>query len=287
MLAVVAGLGAATAWAASTLASTRASRLIGAASTVGWVTAVGLPLAVAAAVADRNGVSATALPWLAIAGLGNVAGLLLAYRALRIGPVSVVAPLVSMEGAVAALLSMATGSSISAVLLSALGLVVAGGALTATAATDTDVQRQPPRFNARDTRLAAMLAVIAAVLFGASLYATAQIGRSLPIGWAVLAPRVTGAALVAMPLAIRRRLVLTWRAAPLVVVAGVAEVIGFACIGLGSRSDVAITAVLASQFAVIAVIGAVLVFGERLGWKQRIGIAAVAVGTALVAALKG
>ena len=192
-----------------------------------------------------------------------------------------------MEGAVAALLSMATGSSISAVLLSALGLVVAGGALTATAATDTDVQRQPPRFNARDTRFAAMLAVIAAVLFGASLYATAQIGRSLPIGWAVLAPRVTGAALVAMPLAIRRRLVLTWRGAPLVVVAGVAEVIGFACIGLGSRSDVAITAVLASQFAVIAVIGAVLVFGERLGWKQRIGIAAVAVGTALVAALKG
>src|SRR5439155_27057355 len=85
--------------------------------------------------------------------------------------------------------------------------------------------------------------VIAAVLFGAMLYSTAQIGRSLPIGWAVLAPRVTGAALVAMPLAIRRRLVLTWRAAPLVVVAGVAEVIGFACIGLGSRSDVAITAV--------------------------------------------
>src|SRR5439155_828674 len=89
--------------------------------------------------------------------------------------------------------------------------------LTATAATDTDAQRQPPRFNARDARLAAMLAVIAAVLFGTSLYATAQIGRSLPIGWAVLAPRVTGAALVAMPLAIRRRLVLTWRAAPLAV----------------------------------------------------------------------
>ena len=286
MLAVVAGLGAATAWAASTLASTRASRLIGAASTVGWVTAVGLPLAVAAAVADRNGVSATALPWLAIAGLGNVAGLVLTYRALRIGPVSVVAPLVSMEGAVAALLSLATGSSISPMLLSALGLVVVGGALTATAATDTDAHAQAPRFTASDARLAALLALVAAVLFGASLYATAQIGRSLPIGWAVLAPRVTGTVLVAMPLAVRRRLVLTRPAAPFVVLAGIAEVVGFACIGLGSRSDVAVTTVLASQFAVVAVLGAVLMFGERLGWRQRIGIAAVAIGTALVAALQ-
>ena len=67
MLAVVAGLGAAIAWAASTLASTRSSRLIGAASTVGWVTAVGMPVAVAAAVADRAGVSVATLPWLAIA----------------------------------------------------------------------------------------------------------------------------------------------------------------------------------------------------------------------------
>src|SRR5947208_2756621 len=128
-----------------------------------------------------------ALPWLAIAGLGNVAGLVLTYRALRIGPVSVVAPLVSMEGAVAALLSLATGSSMSPMLLSALGLVVVGGALTATAATDTDAHAQAPRFTASEARLAALLALVAAVLFGASLYATAQIGRSLPIGWAVLA----------------------------------------------------------------------------------------------------
>jgi drug/metabolite transporter (DMT)-like permease len=282
MLAVIAGLGAATAFAASTLASTRASRLIGATPTVAWVTGIGLPLALAAALSDRSGLSPTALPWLGISGLGNVAGLLLAYRALRLGPVSVVAPIVSTEGAMAALFSAANGAAISPALIGALALVVAGGALTAAtgSAAPDDVA-----VKSGGTRLAAGLALVSAVLFGASLYATGQIGRMLPLGWAALAPRATGALLVGLPMAVRGRLTLTRSAAPLVLVAGVAEVVGFSCIGLGSRSDVAITAVLASQFATVAVVGAVLLFGERLGWPQRIGILAVALGTALVAAV--
>lgn len=285
MLAVIAGLGAATAFAASTLASTRASRLIGATPTVAWVTAIGLPLALAAALADRSGLSFASVPWLAIAGLGNVAGLLLAYRALRIGPVSVVAPIVSTEGAMAALFSVASGGAISLALLGALAVVVAGGALTAATASAPLGEAAAPA-DSGSTRRAAALAIASAVLFGASLYATGQIGRTLPLGWAALAPRATGALLVALPMAVRGRLVLARSAAPLVLVAGVAEVVGFSCIGLGSRADVAVTAVLASQFAAVAVLGAVVLFGERLGWPQRIGVLAVAVGTALVAAVQ-
>jgi drug/metabolite transporter (DMT)-like permease len=283
MLAVVAGLGAATAFAASTLASTRSSRLIGALPTVGWVTAVGLPLALVAAAVDRTGLSLAALPWLTIAGFGNVAGLVLAYRALRVGPVALVAPLVSTEGAVAALISIASGNGVTLPLIGALALLVAGGALTAAAAEPVP---RAPEAEPMDPALATLLALVAASLFGASLYATAQIGRSLPIGWAALAPRVTGTLFVALPLAASRRLTLTRRTAPLVVVAGVAEVLGFACVGLGARSDVAITAVLASQFAAVAVVGAVLVFRERLGLTQGIGVIAVAIGTALVALLQ-
>lgn len=283
MLAVVAGLGAATAFAASTLASTRSSRLIGALPTVGWVTAVGLPLALAAAAVDRTGLSLAALPWLAIAGIGNVAGLVLAYRALRVGPVALVAPLVSTEGAVAALISIAGGNSVTLPLIGALALVVAGGALTAAAA---EPEPRAAEAETMDPALATLLALVAALLFGASLYATAQIGRSLPIGWAALAPRLTGTLFVALPLAASRRLSLTRTTAPLVVVAGVAEVLGFACVGLGARSDVAITAVLASQFAAVAVVGAVLVFRERLRLTQGIGVIAVAIGTALVSLLQ-
>ena len=283
MLAVVAGLGAATAFAASTLASTRASRLIGATPTVAWVTAIGLPLALALSLVDRSGLSLAALPWLAISGLGNIAGLLLAYRALRVGRVSVVAPIVSTEGAIAALFSVAGGSAISPALLGALVLVVSGGALTAATSQPEAVKGAP---GAHATRLAAGLAIVSAILFGASLYATGQVGRTLPVGWAALAPRATGTLLVALPMAVRGRLRLTRSTAPLVLVAGVAEVVGFSCIGLGSRSDVAVTAVLASQFAAVAVLGAVVLFGERLGWPQRVGVVAVALGTALVAAVQ-
>jgi len=185
----------------------------------------------------------------------------------------------------AALFAVAAGGAISPALLGALALVVAGGALTAATVSrpSGDAAASPDQGS---TRRAAALAVVSAVLFGASLYATGQIGRTLPVGWAALAPRATGALLVALPMAVRGRLVLTRSAAPLVLVAGVAEVVGFSCIGLGSRSSVAVTAVLASQFAAVAVLGAVLLFGERLSWSQRIGVLAVALGTALVAAVR-
>lgn len=285
MLALLGGLGAALAFGASTLASTRASRLLGAGSTVAWVSVVGLPLAIGAAALDTTGVTVASLPWLLTAGLGNVLGLGLEYSALRMGRVGVVAPLVSTEGAIAALVSIAAGGSVSGGLLASLGLVAAGGALTAASADAPSTGNDSLPGGSRPG-LSVLLALAAAVAFAAGLYATARIGRSLPLGWAVLAPRVTGATLVAVPLALRGRLVITGSAAPLVLVAGVAEVIGFGFVGLGARTDIAITAVLTSQFAAVAVIGAILAFGERLTWTQRIGVAAVAGGTALVAALQ-
>jgi drug/metabolite transporter (DMT)-like permease len=285
MLALVGGLGAALVFGVSTLASTRASRLIGAGSTVAWVMLVGLPLAVGAAAFDTTGVTLASLPWLLTAGLSNVLGLGLAYSAVRMGRVGVVAPLVSTEGAIAALVSIVAGGSVSGGLLAALGIVAAGGALTA-ASADAPSPNSDTLPGGSRPGLSVLLALAAAVAFAAGLYATARIGRSLPLGWAVLAPRVTGSALVAAPLAFRGRLVLTRSAAPLVLVAGVAEVIGFGFIGLGARSDIAVTAVLTSQFSAVAVLGAIVVFGERLSSVQRIGVVAVAVGTALVAAFQ-
>jgi drug/metabolite transporter (DMT)-like permease len=287
MLAVIGGAVAALAFAVSTLASTRSSRLIGAVPTVGWVVLVGLPIAVVAAASDVSGVTAAALPWLAAAGIGNTVGLLLTYTALRIGQVGIVAPLVSAEGAIAAVISVLAGGSLSPGLGGALGLVVVGGALTA--AAPESVGGDPDESGGRHARtraLSVLLAVAAAIAFGISLYATARIGRSLPVAWAMLAPRVTGAALVAAPLALTRRLRLSRSAVPTVLVAGLAEVIGFLGLGVGARSDIAVTAVLASQFAAIAAVGAVFLFGERLRALQRLGIIGIAAGAALVALLQ-
>jgi drug/metabolite transporter (DMT)-like permease len=277
MTAILCGLGAATAFAVSTLAATRSTRLIGAASTVAGVVAIGLPFALALAVVDRTGVTLAVVPLLAISGIGNVVGLGLAYSALRSGPVGVIAPLVSSEGAVAAVIAIVAGTRPEPLLLAALGLVAIGGALTA-----ASVEPSSGTPGAPAARWIA-LALAAAVSFGISLYATGRIGQELPSGWSALAPRLAGSILVALPLAASGRLRMKGPALPWLTVAGLAEVVGFLCIGLGARANLPVTAVLASQFAAIAVVGALFVFRERLRRLQQLGVVAIAIGTALVA----
>src|SRR6266567_5749115 len=131
MLPILGGLGAAVAFAASTLASTRSSRLIGATSTVAWVMLVGLPVATVPALLDVRGLTPVAYPWLLLSGIGNLLGLAGEYAALRVGRVGVVAPLVATEGAIAAIISVVAGAPLVAGLLPVLALVVMGGALTA------------------------------------------------------------------------------------------------------------------------------------------------------------
>lgn len=50
--------------------------------------------------------------------------------------------------------------------------------------------------------------------------------------------------------------------------------------------NIPISAVLGSQFAPISVVGAYLLFGERLGRIQRIGVVLVVVGVAALAAVQ-
>jgi drug/metabolite transporter (DMT)-like permease len=282
LIPIVAGLGAAAAFAASVLASTVSSRRIGAGSTVGWVLLIGFPIAAVAALADTTGLTAAAVPWLLVAGLGNVIGLGCAYEALRIGRVSVVAPLVSSEGAVAALMSIVAGARFTGVLLLALGIVVGGGAMTA-ASVEPEGGERPRRSHA--ALLSVALALMAAICFGSSLYATGRVSQSLPLGWVLLPARLGGVLLVTLPLAARGRLRTERAVAPALVVAGLAEIVGFLSLGIGARTDIAITSVLASQFAAFAAIGAVFLFGERLGAMQKVGILGIAIGTALVAAV--
>jgi drug/metabolite transporter (DMT)-like permease len=77
---------------------------------------------------------------------------------------------------------------------------------------------------------------------------------------------------------------MTRAALPLVVISGLCEVGGFASFAAGSRHSIAISAVLASQFAALAVIGAFFVFRERLTRVQLAGVAAIAVGVAVLTA---
>src|SRR6266540_3902274 len=217
MLAILGGLGAATMWTVTTICSSRSARLIGAGSTLAWVMLVGLvivlPLVVVSGVpANLDGPT---IGRLSVAGGGNVFGLLLAYRAVRLGKVGVVSSIASTEGAIAALIAVAAGERISP------------GA-------------------------GVMLAVIAAV---------------------------------AVPLALTARLRITRPAVPLVAVAGVAEVLGFASFAIGARHGIAVTAVLGAQFAALSALAARVLFHERLTRLQLAGVVAIVVGVSILTAL--
>jgi drug/metabolite transporter (DMT)-like permease len=134
----------------------------------------------------------------------------------------------------------------------------------------------------RHGRRGALLALAAAGAFGVGLYATGRAGADLPVAWVVLPARAIGVLVVTIPLALTSRLELTRRALPLVVASGLAEVLGFASFAVGARHGIAVSAVLASQFAVIAAVGAYLLFGERLGRVQLIGVVLTVVGVALL-----
>jgi drug/metabolite transporter (DMT)-like permease len=288
VIAILGGLGAAAMWATATVCSSRSSRMMPPASVLAFVMIVGLVVTAPAAVGASRpaGVDGADVWWLVAASAGNVAGLLLEYAGLSVGKVGVVAPIASTEGAVAALLAVAAGERLdvtSAILLA----VIAGGVALAAKSGDEDpkpVSATSRTFSPGADRRAALLAVAAAASFGVGLYAAGRLSSSVPAAWVIVAARLVGVVAVALPLVATRRLRLPRPTVPLLLAAGLAEVLGFVSFLAGARRDIAVTAVLASQFAAIASIAAFVLFRERLARVQVAGVCGIAVGVALLAA---
>ncbi len=280
MIAVLGGLGAAICWAISALCASAASRRIGAASTLAWVMAIGLVLVVIPLLIGgrSHGLDGSAFGLLALAGLTNVAGLQIEYAAFRRGKVGVITPIASTEGAIAALIAIAAGLHVS-LRTGLLLIVVTLGVILAAAHPD------PPELARAATGVrSAVLAVPAALLFGISLYSMGRVGQQVPVLWVLLPARLLGTLVIGGTLAIRHRLRTPGRALPLVAGAGAAEVVGVLSYTLGARHQLAVAAVLASQFAALAAVGAYFTFGERLTRLQLAGLVVVAVGVGLLAA---
>jgi drug/metabolite transporter (DMT)-like permease len=280
VLAVLGGLGAALCWATGTMTAARASRLVGPQRVLAWVMLVGLVVVLPiVAVAGRpRGLGAPELGWLATSGVANVAGLLLVYAALRIGKVSLITPITSTEGAIAAVLAVVAGERLgtpTAVLLA----VIVAAIVVASRGEDSSAPGAHPR-------RATLLAIAAAAMFGLTLFATARVSESLPLAWALVPPRVVGVALLTVPLLARRQLAIPRAAVLPVVVAGLCEVAGIASFAWGSRHGIAVAAVIGSQFAALSVAASFFLFRERLRLPQVAGIATVALCVAVLTAVR-
>ena len=277
MTAILGGLGAAGAWALTTMCYSRAGRELPSASVIALAMVVGL-LAIAPAAAATSipeDLDSETVVLLVLAGAANLIGLLFVVTALRAGKVGIVAPIVSTEGAIAAVLAVAAGESVAPGAGAMLAVIAVGIALASTATDEPE-----PATISRRPRRAVLLAIAAALSFGVSLYATGQVSDELSVPWALLPARVLGALFLALPLLAARRLLVAREALPFVVLAGIGEVVGFALFTLGARDGIAISAVLASQFGVVAAIAAFLLYGERLNRAQTAGVAAIALGVA-------
>ncbi len=286
MVAILGGLGAALSWAVATLASSRSSRMIGPLSVLGWVMAVGLVAAIGPALLAAP--VALGLPesaGLIAIGLSHNLGLLLAYGALSIGRVSIVAPIVATDGALAAVLSIVLGEPLAVPTLILLAAIAVGVVLAAAErSADTPAAASA---DATRTRRAALLAVAAALAFSVGLVLAGRMGAAgIPPAWIMLASRIVGVFLIVLPLVATGRFRLTRPAVPLVVLAGVLEVFGGGIYVVGASDGVAVAAVLGSQFAAIAAVAAFVLFGERLQRIQLVGVSIVAVGVALLAAFQ-
>jgi drug/metabolite transporter (DMT)-like permease len=278
MTAILGGFGAAICWTVAMLCSSRASRDLGAFPTLAWVMAVGFVIVVPFVVVAASNPTGVEAAWLFVAGAGNIVGLLFEYTAVRSGKVGVVAAIASTEGAVAALLSAFAGEPISVGVAVTLALIATGIVLASLEQTDDDLNR-------RSTK-AIVLAFGAALSFGVSLYSVGHVSGDVAFAWLLIPARLVGVVVITLPLAIRGTLRIARRATPLVVGAGVAEVLGVASFAWGAQDSIGITSVLGSQFAAMSAVGAYFFFGERLRRIQVVGVAAIVVGVGLLAVLR-
>jgi drug/metabolite transporter (DMT)-like permease len=292
MIAVVAGVLTAIAWALATLSATRAARTIGPWSTSGWVLSIGLVASLPLLAIDSvpATVDPAAVGWLALAGLGYVTGMVLNYSALAGGKVPVAAPIVATEGAIAAAIAVISGDAVSAPLVILLALLAAGIFLTALEPSRSDAEEVP--IDAGDASAAlgrptssaipyAALAVAAALAFGSSLFAAGRASDGVPLAWVAAAGRVVGVVLITLPLVASRRLHVTRSAMPFVIFSGIVEVVGYYTFAWGARDSIAVTAVLASQSAVLAALVA-HGLGERISQRQWVGVAVVGLGVTAI-----
>ena len=194
---------------------------------------------------------------------------------------SIVAPIASTEGAIAATLALLAGEPATAALLIALSLVATGIVLTSYGPEGDDTNMDPGAAERRGGPVFLAMALGAALLFGVSLFAVGHVSTLVPAPWIIASGRIFGVVFIALPLLVTGRLHITRAALPFVITCGLAEVAGFLTITWGSRDSIAITAVLSSQVGVLTVIVSMFL-GERVQRHQFAGAILTGVGVAAV-----
>ena len=220
----------------------------------------------------------TDLVWGAAAGTTGAAGLLLFYRALAVGVMSVVAPVTAVSTAALPVLGgLLLGERIG--LLAALGIVLALAAVVLVAA-------EGGLSSLLDARLGTVAPALASgVVFGVFFILLDRTGEDSGLS-PLVAARVVSVLLVGtLALASGRSLRVPRLALPVVLLAGVGDMAANALFLVATQvgGSLAITGVLASLYPASTVVLAQVVLRERLAGAQRAGLAVAAAAVVLIA----
>ena len=210
------------------------------------------------------------------AGLANAGALACFYRAAALGPISIVAPLGATGAMVPVVVGLVGGERPS--LWQVVGIPVAVVGVALAAARPTPAAGAP--------KVASIgLALSAAVIFGSFLtFFAAASEHGAPA--AVLTSRISLLLCTVAAVAVVR---LPWRMTradvPLAALGGLLLVVGTIAYGVATTQGlVSVVSVLATLSPVVTVALAVLLLGERLAGRQRVGVAVALAGVVLLAA---
>jgi drug/metabolite transporter (DMT)-like permease len=279
---IVLGLLAALLWGVPDVPLAVAIRRVGELPVLVWSLAIGT-LAIFPIVA------ATGAPHLTTRGVGiaiaaaavTVPAYLAAFTAFQTCPVSVVTPILSCEGAVAAVIAVIFGERLDAALAVWLALAVLGVVLVGISGGEQRAHSRGVAF-----------VCLAALIWGVVLSLGAPVSRELGVWWGFLLVRFFALVFAlglafgtrrgqALGPAIRRE---PWRIAAW----GLADAGAYLCFYLAAhRGPVAVASVLAAQFAVFGALSGVLLLGERLRAHQWLGIAFVISAVSAISVVAG
>jgi drug/metabolite transporter (DMT)-like permease len=218
---------------------------------------------------------------LILTGVATAAGLVMFYKALAIGTMSVVAPIIAAEVLIPVSAGILLGERPGA--QAYVGMVLTVGGVVLISRTPRKEKQSHTEAHHRAARRAVILAVLTAVAWGFMLLIYGTVGKDDPV-WTVFDTRVTSAvALAGYVLLTGRGLSLKGQNVPVLAAIGillaVANFLFIVATGIGYLS---VTSILGSLSPVVVTIYAQVLLRERLTPRQWAGFAAVFAGIVLL-----
>ena len=224
----------------------------------------------------------------AAAGLSGVTGLGLFYRALAVGPMSLVAPVAASGAAVPALYGVATGDPLTLLLGSGLGIAMAGVMLASIEAPEAETEDEHAASaehpSAAPSRLGLLLAAGAAAGFGGYFILFDRVADDSVV-WSLVGARSAPVLVLVVLILVCRVPLPAGRDRLVLAGAGLLDVSATGLYGLAlTRGALSVVSVVGSLYPVTTVLLARVILHERVRPVQGAGIALALGGVALISA---